>query len=113
MERSGVKMDQYTLSIIMRALKTQHGRDEDVQRAMSFLDHVSFDICSSGVLFSIVLETAVKYREMDRIQSLVQAWEASSMKPCSHTSAALIKAYGLMSNLDRCFELWQQAFQER
>lgn len=112
MKRSGTSIDQYTISIIMRALKTQRGKPRDVQRAMSLLDHISFDLCS-GPGLSIAIETAIKYQQIERVQHLVEVWEKSYVKPCAHTSAALVKAYSALNKLGICKELWEQAIQER
>jgi len=108
-----VKLDQYTVSIIMRAVKVRHAHPRDVQRALSLLDRVTFNLCSDGVVLSIALETAVKYREVERVQFLVHKWEKSTLKPCNITCASLIKGYASLNQLDQCRRLWRQALQER
>jgi len=113
MERAGVPMDRFTISILLKAVKgpcSQH----DVRAAMALLDRVGLDVCTSdGVLLNVALETCVKHRELRRLQSLVVAWERSSLQPSTYTYAALIKAYSALQRVDRCQGLWKQMTEER
>jgi len=113
MERAGVPMDRFTISILLKAVKGPCSQS-DVKSAMALLDRVGLDVCTSdGVLLNVALETCVKHRELRRLQSLVVAWERSSLQPSTYTYAALIKAYSALQRVDRCQRLWKQMTEER
>lgn len=113
MEKAGVQIDRFTVSILLKTLKGQCA-PRDVKSAMALVDRIGYDACTGDeVLLKGALETCAKHDELRRLQNLVSAWERSSLQPSIHTYAALIKAYGALKRVDRCQQLWRQMTEER
>jgi len=78
MKRSGVKVDHYTISIMMKALKKVKNQ-KDVSRTLDLLDSTGLDVCSDEILLNTVLETCIRHRECRRLDELLIAYKASSI----------------------------------
>jgi pentatricopeptide repeat protein len=107
MEKSGVKVDHYTISIMMKSLKKarNHG---DVQRALALLDRTEIQVCSDEILLNTVLETCIRHREQARLRQVVAAYRKSDMRPGVHTYGSLIKACSNLKKPDQCREFWRE-----
>merc|ERR1719277_2340220 len=112
MEGSGVKVDHYTVSIMMKALK-RYGGPREVERILKLLDDAGLDVCSEEVLLSSVIEACVRLRQMKRLQGLCAEYERSGLRPSQHTYGSLIKAYNTLRRLDRCHEVWREMVEDR
>jgi pentatricopeptide repeat protein len=106
MQRKGVPIDNYTVSIMMKALKKVKD-PRDVANAMSLLDKAKLDLCSDEVLLNAVLESCIKHRQLDRLASVVKSFHNSTLKPSIHTYGSMIKACSTLKHMDKCWELWQ------
>lgn len=105
MEESGVPVDKYTLSIIMKSVK--RGKDTNiVNRAFDLLDRVGVDVCSDEVLLNTVLETCIRHSQFHRLDTIIRSFAASSLQPSVNTYGSLIKACSSLKRIDRCWELW-------
>jgi pentatricopeptide repeat protein len=105
MDRNGVAVDHYTLSIMMKSLKKV--RDpKDVGRALALLDRSEIDACSDEVLLNTVLEACMRHHKSQRLENLIEQFENSKLRPCVHTYGSLIKACSTLKWLDKCWELW-------
>mmetsp|Transcript_123608 Transcript_123608/g.227782 ORF Transcript_123608/g.227782 Transcript_123608/m.227782 type:complete len:1019 (+) Transcript_123608:145-3201(+) len=112
MERSGVKVDHYTVSILMKALKKSKD-SRNVGRALALLDHSGLDPCSDEVMLQTLLETCIRHREHFRLQSITKSFEKSSLQPSVFTYGSLIKACSILKRVDKCWELWSKMADER
>lgn len=111
MERNGVPVDHYSISIIMKSLKRV--RDpRDVDRALGLLDRSGVDICSDAVLFSAVLDACTRHRQLHRLESVVDQFGRSNLRPTIHIYGSLIKACGILKWVDKCRELWSKMVDE-
>lgn len=111
MERNGVQVDQFTISIMMKALKrVNHAKD--VQRTLDLLDRTKISVCSDEVLLNTVLETCTRHRLSDRLEKIIASFRASRLRPSVHTYGSLIKACSTLHNLDQCHALWNQMVHE-
>merc|ERR1719189_2699576 len=63
MERSGVAVDHYTISIMMKALKKVQN-PKDVAKALALFDRSGLDVCSDEILLNTVLETCIRHRQL-------------------------------------------------
>jgi len=107
MEKNGVAVDQYTISIMMKALKKVRN-PRDVAKALALLDRSGIDICSDEILLNTVLETCIRHRECRRLEGVLAAYSRCSLRPSVHTYGSLIKACSTLRRLDRCWELWKE-----
>merc|ERR1719284_311259 len=101
MKRSGVKVDHYTISILMKALKKVKNQ-KDVARTLELLDSTGMDVCSDEILLNTVLETCIRHRECRRLESILQVYFKSNMWPSVHTYGSLIKSCSTMGRLETC-----------
>eukprot|EP00933_Yihiella_yeosuensis_P054912 TRINITY_DN534_c0_g1_i1.p1 TRINITY_DN534_c0_g1~~TRINITY_DN534_c0_g1_i1.p1 ORF type:complete len:1046 (-),score=300.81 TRINITY_DN534_c0_g1_i1:90-3227(-) len=111
MVAKGIKIDCYTISIMMKALKMSGGRD--VARVLDLLDRSGLNVCSDEILFNTVLETCIRAKEFKRLQSMVQQFEKSQLRPSVPTYGSLIKAMSSLKQVDRCWHYWQAMEEHR
>ncbi|CAK0824769.1 unnamed protein product [Prorocentrum cordatum] len=108
MEKSGVKVDHYTISIMMKSLKKARN-NHDVQRALALLDRTgTIEVCSDEILLNTVLETCIRHRENTRLKAVVAAYRRSDMRPSVHTYGSLIKACSNLKKVDQCQAFWRE-----
>jgi pentatricopeptide repeat protein len=112
MERKGVPVDRYTVSIMMKALKK--AKDvRDIGRTFQLLDRAKLDVCSDEVLLNTVLETCIRHRELQRVSEIISSMSQTQMQPSIHTYGSLIKACSLLKRLDQCWEFWRDMVERR
>mmetsp|Transcript_78572 Transcript_78572/g.163244 ORF Transcript_78572/g.163244 Transcript_78572/m.163244 type:complete len:1079 (+) Transcript_78572:191-3427(+) len=112
MEKSGVEVDHYTISIMMKALKK--ARDSsDVARAMALLDKSGIEVLSDEILLNTVLETCTRHRETQRLEAILTSYSNSSLQCSVHTYGALIKAASTLKKLSLCWSLWREMEEDR
>merc|ERR1719265_655586 len=111
MEKNDVKVDHYTISIMMKALKKVKD-PKDVGRALELLDRSGVDVCSDEVLLNTVLETCTRHRQMHRLEDILAKFAKSSLRPSVHTYGSLIKACSTMKRLEKCQQLCSTMVEE-
>mmetsp|Transcript_81527 Transcript_81527/g.149165 ORF Transcript_81527/g.149165 Transcript_81527/m.149165 type:complete len:1018 (-) Transcript_81527:339-3392(-) len=112
MQTSGVKVDQFTVSIMMKALKKTKD-PKHVHGALALLDNSGVDVCSDEVLLNSVLECCIRHHVHRRLEYVIDAFNKSSMQPTVHTYGCLIKACSTLKRVDKCWEFWQKMADER
>jgi len=114
MNRRGVAVDHYTISIMMKALKKVKN-PKDVSRTLELLDKCAprLDVCADEILLNTVLETCIRHRECGRLQDLIAAYKRSSLRPAVHTYGSLIKACSSLKHVDECWLFWQEMEETR
>merc|ERR1719453_373875 len=111
MERAGVVVDSYTISIMMKSLKKIKD-PKDVGRALELLDRSGVEVCSDEILLNTVLETCTRHRQLQRLDSILEKFTRSSIRPSVHTYGSLIKACSVLKRLDKCHQLWHMMVDE-
>lgn len=113
MDRRSVRVDQYTVSILMKASrKCSDPRDAD--RALSVLDRAGVHVCQDEVLFNTVLDACIHRRQKARLAKAIETYgEAKGMKPSVRTYGLLIKACSILKMPQRCWELWSEMVDHR
>merc|ERR1719468_1286108 len=112
MEKAGVAVDHYTISIMMKALKKVRNQ-KDVSQALQLLDRAGLDVCADEILLNTFLETCIRHRETRRLDSILVTFMKSGLRPSLHTYGSLIKASAALKNLDQCWALWQEMVDRR
>mmetsp|Transcript_72309 Transcript_72309/g.128137 ORF Transcript_72309/g.128137 Transcript_72309/m.128137 type:complete len:1024 (-) Transcript_72309:42-3113(-) len=112
MQRGGVPIDRYTVSILMKALKKAKD-SRNVDRALALLDQAGLDVCSDEILMNSVLETCIRHHKLQRLESVVDAFGRSSIQPTVHTYASLIKACSTLKFVSKCWDLWHKMVDDR
>jgi len=112
MQQKGVQVDQYTISIMMKAMKkSRHPRQ--VARALELLDSSNIDVCSDEVLLNTVIETCIWHKHSERLSSLLVIFESSGLRPCVPTYGTLIKAASSLRRVEQCWRFWRQMTEDR
>jgi pentatricopeptide repeat protein len=108
MERRGIRVDQYTVSTMMKALKKAHTGKDTISRLFALLDRHGIDVCCEEVLLNTALEACMKHGEIRHLNTIVKSMkQARSRKQISqHTYANLIKASGSLKRIEHCWDLW-------
>jgi pentatricopeptide repeat protein len=107
MESKGVRIDHYTVSTLLKALKrTSNGKDA-LRKILDLLDRHRIDVSCEEVLLNSALEACVKHGEHNRIQSLLDSVKLDRQL-APHTYGSLIKAAGALRNTQHCRELWKE-----
>jgi pentatricopeptide repeat protein len=109
MESKSVRIDHYTVSTLLKALKRAPAGKGDIGRVLDLLDRHHIDICCEEVLLNTALEACVKHGEHRRLESLldngsIKSGAGTQLAP--HTYANLIKAAGVLKRLQQCRDLW-------
>jgi len=111
MRASGVKIDHFTISIMMKALKRVNN-PRDVARSLDLLDQANIDVCSDEILLNSVLETCTRHQESRRLQHIINLFSKSNLRASVSTYGSLIKASGSLKNVPQCWAYWR-AMDER
>lgn len=112
MERAGIAVDHYTISIMMKALKKVKN-PKDVSQALELLDRAGLDVCADEILLNTVLETCIRHRECRRLEGILESYMRSGLRPSVHTYGSLIKASSALKRLDQCWALWHEMEDQR
>jgi len=112
MQKNGVPVDHYTLSIMMKALKKVKN-PRQVAKALELLDSSKINVCSDEVLLNTVVETCIWHKHYDRLDGLLNAFTKSGLRPSVPTYGSLIKAASCLKQPNRCWTFWRQVVEER
>ena len=85
----------------------------DVKRAIALLDSCHIDICKDEVLLNTVLDCCTRLRETRRLQNVLEQVEKQKPPSSVPTYSLLIKAYGFLRRVEKCWELWQEMTEKR
>eukprot|EP00427_Karlodinium_veneficum_P008018 CAMPEP_0169086600 /NCGR_PEP_ID=MMETSP1015-20121227/13783_1 /TAXON_ID=342587 /ORGANISM="Karlodinium micrum, Strain CCMP2283" /LENGTH=767 /DNA_ID=CAMNT_0009146771 /DNA_START=81 /DNA_END=2384 /DNA_ORIENTATION=- len=114
MESRGLKIDNYTMSSLMKVLKNaRFPHPKDIAKAFSLLDRSGVDIFSDEVLLNVVLETCTRHRQLTRLSAIFSYCMKAERRPSVHTTGLLIKASGMLRRIDMCHELWDDLIEKR
>jgi len=116
MDARGIRKDNYTFATLMKSLKHASNPVDTLAYILTMLDSSDINICEDEVLFITVLEACIKHRLLDRVRQIISLCERSaSTKYMSvvHSYGVLIKAYGLMHRVEKCWSLWSDMFERR
>jgi pentatricopeptide repeat protein len=107
MEQKSIRIDHYTVSTLLKALKRAPSGKEDIGRVMDLLDRHHIDVCCEEVLLNTALEACMKHGEHRRLERLLENMKTrAGMQLAAHTYASLIKAAGSLKQIQRCRDLW-------
>eukprot|EP00933_Yihiella_yeosuensis_P025230 TRINITY_DN1957_c1_g1_i1.p1 TRINITY_DN1957_c1_g1~~TRINITY_DN1957_c1_g1_i1.p1 ORF type:complete len:1032 (-),score=250.13 TRINITY_DN1957_c1_g1_i1:180-3275(-) len=113
MEEKGIKIDNYTISIMMKTLKTTKGNFRDVARTLDLLDRSGIEVCSDEILFNTVLETCTRQKEFKRVDGYIKQYEKSQLRPSVPIYGTLIKSMSCLKRVDRCWHYWMEMVEKR
>merc|ERR1719428_682835 len=93
---------------MLKAVRTsKEGNSKDLERVLAFVSSPGIKIEKDEVLLSALVDTCMRTREYGHLKKTLQQFADSDMKPNSQTSATLIKAYGQLKQVSKCWDLWK------
>jgi len=107
MEACGVGVDNYTISIMMKALKRVRN-PSTATKVLALLDVRKQDFLHDEVLLNSVLETCVRVQEYERLEKLTLQVQEAKLRLSVHTYGSLIKACSCLKRVDRCWLFWNE-----
>jgi len=114
MEASGIRIDHYTVSTLLKALKRSPNGKGDVGRVLDLIDRNQIDVFCEEVLLNSALEACMKHGEHQRLEYLLDSMSSRDpMQLAPHTYASLIKAFSTLKQVQRCRDLWNEMTEMR
>jgi pentatricopeptide repeat protein len=114
MEKRGLKIDNFTMSILMKVLKKARcPHTKDVAKAFALLDRSGVDVLGDEILLNIVLQTCLRHRELTRLNTIFTKYLKSGHRPSLHIVGSLIKASGTLKRIETCREIWEDMVEQR
>lgn len=110
MERNGVKVDHYTISIMMKALKTMRQPQDNVAKTLALLDRHEINVCSDEILLISVLEVCIRH-DQHRLEGILDSFSKSGMRPSVPAYGSLIKACSVLKRLPACWGFFKELVQ--
>merc|ERR1719352_1506960 len=107
MRRDGVQEDVYTVSTLMKGLKSCH--DQTFQRnVLKMLDSTAVDVMSDGIVLTVVLDALVRLNDYKRLHTFVKKVRLMKSFPPVTTINTIIKAMSSLKRIDEVIELWHE-----
>jgi len=110
MERNGVKVDHYTISIMMKALKSLRQPQDNVAKTLALLDRHEINVCSDEILLISVVEVCIRH-DQSRLEGIFDSFSKSGMRPSVPAYGSLIKACSVLKRLPACWGLFKDLVQ--
>ena len=105
-------VDHYTVSIMMKVMKKVHN-GKHLQRALELLSSTGIKVCSDEVLLNTVVEACTRHKDHYHLKHILDEFSASGLRPSVSTYGSLIKAAGVLKQINRVWELWTEAVDDR
>merc|ERR1719399_1293319 len=107
MRRDGVPEDVYTVSTLMKGLKSCH--DQTFQRnVLKMLDSTAVDVTSDEIVLTVVLDALVRLKDYKRLHTFVKKVKGMKSFPPVATINTIMKAMGSLKRIDEVIELWHE-----
>ena len=100
LERNGVSVEHYTLSIMMKAVKTVE-HEQDVAKTLALLACSGVDVCSGEILLISVLGLCMRYGHC-RVEGILDSFSKSCLRPSVPACGSVIKACSIVKQPPRC-----------
>jgi pentatricopeptide repeat protein len=114
MQRRGLKIGNFTMSILMKALKkTRSPHTNDIAKAFALLDLSGVDMHADEAVLNTVMESCMRHRELKRLETIVEKYMSSNPRPSLQTCGLLIKAYSSLNQLAKCRMIWEDLITKR
>eukprot|EP00933_Yihiella_yeosuensis_P061583 TRINITY_DN64404_c0_g1_i1.p1 TRINITY_DN64404_c0_g1~~TRINITY_DN64404_c0_g1_i1.p1 ORF type:complete len:1037 (-),score=216.61 TRINITY_DN64404_c0_g1_i1:169-3279(-) len=106
MVAAGLKADHYTISIMLKAARKSK-KTVHADRAMKLLDQSDVAMFTDEVLLNTVIDACVHRRDYKRLKVVLSNFErAKDVKLTIQSYGLLIKAYGSLKMINKCWEKW-------
>mmetsp|Transcript_20031 Transcript_20031/g.51206 ORF Transcript_20031/g.51206 Transcript_20031/m.51206 type:complete len:853 (+) Transcript_20031:145-2703(+) len=112
MDRRGIALDRYSVSILMKAVRKARTPAE-ARQALALLDRPGVNVCEDDILFNTVLDACIRRRDSDHLRKVLNAYDRSHLQPSVHTYGLLIKASSQLKLASRCNELFREMVEQR
>lgn len=112
MDRRGVRLDHYSVSILMKAARRATSA-ADASRLLKVLDWSGVSVCEDEVLLNTALDACAAHRDAGRLRRILEELKMSGVRPKVQTYGLLIRACSVLRDLRGCWAFWRQMVKER
>ncbi|CAD8172285.1 unnamed protein product [Paramecium octaurelia] len=111
----GIFPDNFTYSILVNGIKTNHSNRDELLRAISLLEQIqeTGQFKPDEILYNSLIDACVKFNEIQKGMQLFKEMKNKSIEPSSVTYGILIKAYGKMNDLNGAFRMFEEMKQKK
>ncbi|KAM3136824.1 hypothetical protein pb186bvf_011083 [Paramecium bursaria] len=106
----GIFPDNFTYSILVNGIKTNHSNRDELLRAITLLEQIqeTGQFKPDEILYNSLIDACVKFNEIQKALQLFKEMKQKQIEPSSVTYGILIKAYGKMNDLNGAFSTFQE-----
>ncbi|CAD8084529.1 unnamed protein product [Paramecium sonneborni] len=110
----GIFPDNFTYSILVNGIKTNHSNRDELLRAISLLEQIqeTGQFKPDEILYNSLIDACVKFNEIQKGMQLFKEMKNKSIEPSSVTYGILIKAHGKMNDLNGAFRMFEEMKQK-
>ncbi|CAD8078724.1 unnamed protein product [Paramecium sonneborni] len=111
----GIFPDNFTYSILVNGIKTNHSNRDELLRAISLLEQIqeTGQFKPDEILYNSLIDACVKFNEIQKGMELFKEMITKQIEPSSVTYGILIKAYGKMNDLIGAFRMFEEMKQKK
>ncbi|CAK80848.1 unnamed protein product (macronuclear) [Paramecium tetraurelia] len=111
----GIFPDNFTYSILVNGIKTNHSNRDELLRAITLLEQIqeTGQFKPDEILYNSLIDACVKFNEIQKGMQLFKEMKNKSIEPSSVTYGILIKAYGKMNDLNGAFRMFEEMKQKK
>lgn len=102
--------DNFTYSILVNGIKTNHSNREELLKAIQLLEQIqeTGQFKADEILYNSLIDACVKFNEIPKSLSLFEEMKRKQIEPSSVTYGILIKAYGKVNSLNEAFAIFEE-----
>jgi len=112
MGRDGVAEDVYTVSTLVKGLKSCHDQSF-CRNVLRMLDSTAVDVTSDEIVLTVVLDALVRLKDYKRLHTIVRKVKTMKSFPPVATINTIIKAMSSLKRIDDVMELWHELTEVR
>ncbi|CAD8156687.1 unnamed protein product [Paramecium octaurelia] len=111
----GIFPDNFTYSILVNGIKTNHSNRDELLRAITLLEQIqeTGQFKPDEILYNSLIDACVKFNEIQKGMDLFREMKNKQIDPSSVTYGILIKAYGKMNDLNGAFRMFEEMKQKK
>ncbi|CAD8168911.1 unnamed protein product [Paramecium octaurelia] len=111
----GIFPDNFTYSILVNGIKTNHSNRDELLRAITLLEQIqeTGQFKPDEILYNSLIDACVKFNEIQKGMELFREMKNKQIDPSSVTYGILIKAYGKLNDLNGAFRIFEEMKQKK
>jgi len=103
MEKSGVQIDNFTCSIMVKSLK-HSSSPENLDKTLQLIERAN--VIPDDVLVNTLLDACLRLRDVRRLNAVLETLKNAGSVPSPKAYGTLIRAYGRARNVEQARSVW-------